>query len=122
MATPEFDPTLKDMVECGPDDWPDLAELPPGPTRIIDADIGTVTGAADKALLVETDPPYLLHLEFLVGHDATVQPRKLQKRNILLEDRHDLDVKTVLVLLRPEDDSPVLTGFRQRTFRGESVP
>jgi hypothetical protein len=58
----------------------------------------------------------------LVGHNAAIQPRKLHKRNILLEDRHDLDVKTVLVLPRQRDDSPLLTGLRQRTFRGEPEP
>ncbi len=122
MPTHGFDPTLKEMVECGPADWPVLTRLPRGPTRIVDADIATVSGAGDKVLVVEADPPYLLHLEFLVGHDAAVQPRKLHKRNLLLEDRHDREVKTVLVLLRPEDDSPALSGHRQRTFRGETEP
>jgi predicted transposase YdaD len=122
MAGPGFDPTLKDLVEEGPADWPVLARLPVGPTRVIDADIATVTGAGDKVLRVDADPAYLLHLEFLVGHDAAVQPRKLHKRNLLLEDRHDLDVQTVLVLLRPDDDSPLLTGQRHRTFRNASEP
>src|SRR4051812_16149534 len=109
MARKPFDPTLKDLVECGPEAWPRLGGGPVGPTHLIDADIGTVTGAADKALRVEAATPYLLHLEFLAGHDATDQPRLLHKRNLLLEDRHDLDVRTLLVVLRPEADSPVLT-------------
>ncbi len=122
MTTPGFDPALKDMVEGGPDDWPILSGLPAGPTRLVDADIATVSGAADKVLLVEADPPYMLHLEFLIGHDAAAQPLKLHQRNILLEDRHQLDVKTVTVLFREEDDSQVLDGVRQRTFRGEAQP
>jgi predicted transposase YdaD len=122
MASKPFDPTLKDLVECGPEDWTALAGGPAAPTRIIDADIGTITGAADKALLVEAQPPYLLHLEFLSGHDAVDQPRLLHKRNLLLEDRHDLDVRTLLVVLRPEADSPTLTGHRQRVHPGETEP
>lgn len=122
MAGKPFDATLKDMVECGPSDWPVLAGLPSGRTRVVDADIATVSGAADKVLRVESAPPYLLHLEFLSGHDAADQPRLLHKRNLLLEDRHDLDVRTVAVVLRREADSPTLTGFRSRIYPGESEP
>ncbi len=43
---------------------------------MIDADIATVSGAADKVLRVAADPAYLLHLEFVSGHDAPALPRK----------------------------------------------
>jgi predicted transposase YdaD len=122
MRDPSFDATLKDLVECGPSDWPVLVGLPAAPTHLIDADIATESGAADKVLRVEADPPYLLHLEFMSGHDAAAQPRQLHKRNILLEDRHDLSVRTVAVVLRPEADSPVLSGIRQRTCPHETEP
>jgi hypothetical protein len=69
-----FDPTLKMLVEVGPDDWTVLAGQPPAPTRIIDADIATVSGAADKVLRVDALPPYILHLEFVAGHDAAELP------------------------------------------------
>src|SRR5207245_9715430 len=106
------DATLKDLVECGPADWPVLANLPAAPTRIIDADIATVRGAGDKVLRVETKPPYLLHLEFLSGHAARDQPVLLHKRNVLLEERHRLAVRTQGVVLRPEADSRKLSGLR----------
>jgi hypothetical protein len=122
MPDQPFDATLKDLVECSPGDWTLLAGLPPAPTSLIDADIATVSGAADKVLRVESDPPFLLHLEFLSGHDAAEQPRRFHKRNILLEDRHDLTVRTVVVILRPEADSPVLNGIRQRTLPGQTEP
>jgi predicted transposase YdaD len=122
VAGKPFDPTLKDLVETNPADWVALANLPRATTHVIDADIATVSGAGDKVLRVETDPPYLLHLEFLAGHDAADQPRLLHKRNLLLEDRHDLDVQTVAVVLRPEADSPHLNEFRSRTFRGATKP
>lgn len=119
MADKPFDPTLKSLVELGPDDWTILAGQAPAPTRIIDADIATVSGAADKVLRVESKPPFLLHLEFVAGHDAKSLPVLMNKRNVLLEDRHDLLVRSVVVLLRPQADSPTLTGFRQRSFPGE---
>src|SRR5947209_4148043 len=115
-----FDATLKDLVECGPADWPVLANLPAAPTRIIDADIATVSGAGDKVLRVEGKPPYLLHLEFLSGHDSAEQPLLLHKRNVLLEERHRLAVRTLAVVLRPEADSPQLSGLRERVFPGET--
>jgi predicted transposase YdaD len=119
MAQPLFDTTLKTMVEAGPGDWTVFAGQPAAPTRIIDADIATVSGAADKVLRVAARQPYLLHLEFVAGHDAATLPLTLNKRNILLEDRHRLPVRTVVVLLQPAADSPVLTGVRQRGFVGE---
>src|SRR5947208_8252684 len=79
-----FDPTLKALVETEPESWPVLLGQPAGPTAVIDADIATVTGAADKVLHVSADPPYLLHLEFVAGHDAAALPGKLIVRNALL--------------------------------------
>ena len=122
MAGKSFDATLKDLVECGPSDWPALAGLPRAHARVVDADIATVSGAADKVLRVEGAAPYLLHLEFLSGHDAADQPRLFHKRSLLLEDRHDLDVRTLVVVLRREADSPVLTGYRSRTHPGDAEP
>ena len=67
MADKPFDPTLKSLVEVGPIDWTVFSGDPAAPTRIIDADIATVSGAADKVLRVEGTPPYILHLEFVAG-------------------------------------------------------
>jgi predicted transposase YdaD len=121
MTLKPYDPALKALVETEPESWPALLGRPTGPTAVIDADIATVSGAADKVLRVAADPSYLLHLEFVAGHDAAVLPRKLHVRNGLLEDRHDLLVCRVAVLLRPEADSPQLTGVYQRGFPGESA-
>jgi hypothetical protein len=86
---------------------------------VIDSDIATISGAADKVLRVGADPPYLLHLEFIAGHDAAVLPRKLHVRNGLLEDRHDLRVRSAAVLLRPEADSTQMTGQYESGFPDE---
>jgi predicted transposase YdaD len=119
MTTKKYDPTLKALVESDPSSWPALLGEPTEQTEVIDADIGTVSGAADKVLRVAATPPYLLHLEFVTGHDAAQLPRKLNMRNALLEDRHDLCVLTGVVLLRSEADSPQLTGHYQRAFPEE---
>ena len=121
MTAKPYDPTLKALVETEPESWPALLGRPTGPTRAIDADIATVSGAADKVLHVAGDPPYLLHLEFVAGHDAAALPRKLHVRNALLEDRHEIGVRSGAVLLRPEADSPQLTGVYERGFIGEEA-
>jgi hypothetical protein len=118
-ATP-YDPTLKALVETEPESWPNFLGRP-GPTTVIDADIATVSRAADKVLHVWTNPPYLLHLEFVAGHDSATLPRKLHVRNGLLEDRYNLLVRSGAVLLRREADSPQLTGIYERGFPGEEA-
>ncbi|HEV3005749.1 MAG TPA: hypothetical protein VGX78_14885, partial [Pirellulales bacterium] len=44
----------------------------------------------------------------------------LHKRNVLLEERHRLAVRTLAVVLRPTADSPQLSGLRERVFPGET--
>jgi predicted transposase YdaD len=117
-----YDPTLKALVETEPESWPPLLGKPAAPTTVIDADIATVSGAADKVLRVEARPPYLLHLEFVAGHDAAGLPRALDVRNALLGDRHGLRVRSAAVLLRPEADSPQLTGGYEERFPDEAEP
>jgi predicted transposase YdaD len=119
MTTRPFDPTTKTLVELGPDDWPVLIGQPRAPTEVIDADVATVSGAADKVLLVRADPPYLLHLEFVAGHEAAELPPALHLRNTLLGYRHKLPVRTVVVLLRPEAASPVLNEHYTVAYPGE---
>jgi hypothetical protein len=114
-----YDPALKALVEADPASWPALLGRPTGPTRVIDADLATISGAADKVVYVAAAEPYLLHLEFVSGHDAAGLPRKLHVRNGLLEDRHDMGVRSAVILLRPEADSPQLTGKYERSFAGE---
>jgi len=74
MTTKPYDPTLKTLVEIEPQSWPVLLGYAKAPTEVIDADIATVSGAADKVLRVAGDPAYLLHLEFVSGHDAATLP------------------------------------------------
>jgi predicted transposase YdaD len=121
MAAKPFDPTVKTLVETSPADWPVLLGQPAAPTAVIDADIATVSGAADKVLHVRAAPPYLLHLEFQAGHDSAGLPPLLHLRSTLLEHRHGLLVRSAAVLLRPEADAAALTGQRRLAFPGEEA-
>jgi predicted transposase YdaD len=119
MTAKPYDPTLKTLVEIEPESWPVLFGYAKAPTEAIDADIATVSGAADKVLRVAGDPAYLLHLEFVSGHDAATLPSTLLMRHSLLEHRHQLRVRSGAVLPRPKADSPQLTGVYERRFPGE---
>ena len=116
----DFDPVLKTLVETVPADWLPLLGRRRRRVTVADADIATViSGAADKVLRVHDDPHYLLHLDFQAGHDTAVLPGRMKLYNSALEYRHDLMVLSVAVLLRPEADSPQLTGILTRGFPNE---
>ncbi|HEV2472572.1 MAG TPA: hypothetical protein VGS41_07915, partial [Chthonomonadales bacterium] len=108
MAGP-FDATTKHLVEAHPDDWLRLAGLKGVTAEAIDADLSTVTAEADKVLRVAADPPWLMHLELQAGYLPDL-PRRTQVHNALLDRRHDLPVRSVIILLRPEADGPAMTG------------
>jgi hypothetical protein len=110
---------VKELVEAGPADWLALAGRPAAPVEVLDADLATVSSAADKVLRVAAEEPYLFHMEFAAGHDGAQLPAKLNARNALLEARHDLPVRSVAILLKPEADSPKITGRYERRLEGE---
>ena len=114
-----FDATLKGLLEESPADWATLAGQPPAVVDVIDADVSTYSGGADKVLRVHGDPEWILHLDFQAGPDATL-PQRTHVYNTLLGDRHDRLVRSVVVLLRPQADLAVLNGVYQRLFAGET--
>src|SRR5262245_21174726 len=115
MSKP-FDVVLKTLVEAGPQSWPAVVGLPTGPVTGPYADVSAISGAADKVLRVDAEPRYLLHLDFYAGHDTAYAPKKLRWYNAVLDARHGLLVHSVVVVLRPESDSPQLTGELVRRF------
>ncbi|HZV06485.1 MAG TPA: hypothetical protein VE999_15500 [Gemmataceae bacterium] len=115
-----YDPTLKTLVEVSPADWLSLLGLPRKRVTVEDTDLATVvSGAVDKVLRVRARLEYLLHLDFQSGHDSAILPRRLRLYNGVLDYRHDRLVLSVAVLLRPEADSPQLTGLFERGFPGQ---
>ncbi len=117
LAKP-FDATTKYLVETYPADWLTLVGLPlGGPVEAIDANLSTITAEADKVLRVGGPDPWLAHVEFQTGREAQLA-RRLLRYNTLLDDRHDLPVRSVAILLRPAADGPELTGTYRRSLPG----
>jgi hypothetical protein len=77
--------------------------------RVIDPDLATATGTADMVLLIEDDPPGLLHVELRSGWGGWLPPRPVAYNPVLAE-RHELPVATVVVPFAPRAEAMVLTG------------
>jgi len=108
-----FDATLKNLPEEYRHDWAELAGVERStPVSVIDADLSTVTAAADKVLRIDEREPWILHLEFQASYDSTLG-RRLLHYNVLLGHRHLLPVRSIAILLRPEADGKNMTGHVQ---------
>src|SRR5438105_5140841 len=114
-----IDDALKHLTELSPQDWVVRAGWPPAAAALIDADIGTISGAADKAIRVASTPDWLLAIDFQSGHDSLAKLPDLLLYNSALFKRHGLLVRTLLVLLHRGADSRNLTGLYERGFFGE---
>jgi predicted transposase YdaD len=109
MAKP-YDSTTKELLEGYPETWLAYIGLTPrGPVRVVDADLSTFTAEADKVYRVEEPGPHLVHLEIQASADRTIA-RRMWRYNALLDLRHDLRVRSALILLRPEADHRELIG------------
>jgi predicted transposase YdaD len=120
MATP-FDATTKELVRYQPEDWLALLGLPPAPCELVDADLATVSTEADRLIRVNTASPYLVHIEFQAGHDGHRVPGRMLRYNVLAGEQTGLVTLSYVILLRPEADSPALTGKVER-FRPNNTP
>lgn len=109
----QFDATVKQLVESHPGDWLALAGIEGSRTaEIIDADVSTVSAAADKVLRVSAPQPAIAHVEIQTGPDRSLDGRTLLY-NVLLRHRHQLPVWSVVILLRPQGPSAILGGFSE---------
>jgi predicted transposase YdaD len=114
-----YDASTKYLLQTRLADWLPLSgRTTTAELQVIDADLATVTAAADRVLRVCEDPPWLLHLELQSSRDPDLL-LNLPAHNILLERRHGALVRTVVVLLRKSADWSELTGTFQREFPGE---
>src|SRR5262249_29417294 len=82
-----------------PADWLALAGYA-GAASLIDADVSTVSAAADKVIRVRGRPDWLLHWEAQTGPDRTL-PERLHLYSQPLRHRHAFRVRSVALLLRP---------------------
>ena len=112
MSKP-YDATTKDLLTERPRDlltFLGLTDAARYEVEAIDADLSTVSAAADKILCVNAPEPYLAHVEAQSGPDTTVDERTLHY-NALVGWKHKLRVRSVILLLRLEAESPRLTGL-----------
>ena len=90
MPSKPFDATAKRLLEIDPPAWLACAGLtPPGPVRVVDSDLSTITSEADTIFAAGDPAEYLAHVELQSGRDRTL-PRRLLHYNVLLNFRHDL--------------------------------
>ena len=121
MSKP-FDATPKGLVEIRPPDWPAFLGVVARAVEVVDADVSTVTAAADKVLLVRADDgDRIQHLDFQSGPDASV-PRRTHGYSAMLEERHELPVESVVVLLRPEANLIAINGVYERSLPRAATP
>src|SRR5882757_9070038 len=98
MAKP-YDATTKRLIELHPADWVDFLDLPTGPVSLLDADLSTISTAADRLIRVEGAIPYILHNEFESGKDTSGVPFRLLQYNVNAEAKHRLPVVSTVFLL-----------------------
>ena len=121
MSKP-FDASPKSLLQYGPEDWPPFVGVQARAVEIVDADISTVTGATDKVLrLHAAEGDRIQHFDFQSGPDAAL-PRRAHRYNALLEDRHDLPVESIVILLARKANLRSINGQYQRKLPGEAQP
>ena len=70
-----YDASTKYLVQTRLADWlPLCGRTTTAELQVIDADLATVTAAADRVLRVCEDPPWLLHLELQASRDPDLLP------------------------------------------------
>jgi hypothetical protein len=124
MAGKPFDATVKELIEEDAPSWAQaFGSARAQRVSLIDADVSTVTAAADKVLRVEGDGgPWLLDIEPEARYAADA-PDRLLLYSTILRQRHRLPVRSVLLLLRREANASNLTGLLEvRADEGDEQP
>ena len=123
MAGKPFDASLKDIIEEYARAWAE--QFTPGPilaVAVIDADVSTVTAAADKVIRLQTTAgECLLDLEAQSSFDAD-KPGRMLLYSVILNQRHRLPVRSVMVLLRREANATALTGVVELRYAPTEPP
>lgn len=116
----KYDPIVKVIVGTSPGDWPLLDGRAAAPVTDISSEVtAAVSASADCFLRVDAPEPYVFHVDFQSGHDSAQLPPRLDLYNTVVGYRTGLPVRSVAVILRPEADSPQLTGLFRRRLPGE---
>ena len=110
MSQP-YDATGKELIEFSPSAWLEFFGIirPPEIVSVIDADVSSVTAAADKVIRIDDPEPWLLHIELQSNRNDRL-PARMAMYHAILSYRHECPVASVVLLLRPDADSPFMTG------------
>jgi predicted transposase YdaD len=111
MSKP-YDAATKYLVEANSADWLALAGVTGVEAEVINAELSTVTAAADRAIFVKSPAPWLVNLALQSDPDPTLEWRVLEYSVLL--GKEDLPVQSIVVLLRRAADRPKLTGIVRR--------
>jgi predicted transposase YdaD len=117
------DPTMRNLFELGPPDWPAYLGFPvadPARVTAVDSNVSAVTAEADKVLWVDDPRPWIIHVEFQAGRDVDLADRA-HMYSALLRRHHRVPIRTALVLLRPAADGLELTGLYEQTHHDGEV-
>ncbi|MBY0230162.1 MAG: hypothetical protein K2W96_12845 [Gemmataceae bacterium] len=123
MSRKPYDDTFKDLVERDPEAWAAWATGAPAPgARVVDSDLSSVTGLADKVIRQpRPQGDLLINIEAESGH-AGETPKDALLYSVLLSHRFGLPVKTVILLLRPEANATAATGRLEKRDTPPPVP
>ena len=94
----DYDITTKDLLEAGPAAWLKLAGIDvAAPVVLMDSDVSAITMEADRVLAIQSEPRWIVHIEFQTSHE-TRMPLRLQRYNVVLEYKHEVPVQSLLIL------------------------
>lgn len=109
MSKP-YDAATKRLIELRPADWVQFIGLPPGPVSLVDADLSTVSAAADRLIRVDAPIPYVMHNELESGKDTATVPVRVYHYNASAFYKLRTPVISNVFLLHKESNSPQITG------------
>jgi predicted transposase YdaD len=122
MSKP-FDTNLKFLIDEHLPNWVaflgKVLDIPVAAATTLPADL-PVTLNTDRLIRIETDPPYILHLEMQTS-GALGMPDRMLEYNVLSYRAHKLPVIGVVMLLRPKDNPSDLTGELTRKLGDETI-
>jgi hypothetical protein len=85
-----YDASTKYLLEARLADWLPLSgRTTTAQMRIVDADVSTVTAAADRVLLVEEVDPWIMHVEFQSGRDLLLPARTQMYNTLIARSKED---------------------------------
>ena len=116
----QYDASSKSLSEIFPAQWVGWLGWPRDRVEVIDADVATVSGAADKIFRIGDETPWLLLVEHLTSYKDFV-PERLHWHSTLIAHRHGLEVRSFVFLLRPQADGPTMTGKYEERFSDEEA-